>query len=137
MNVEEIMTRDPECCAEDAAVEEVARIMAEQDCGEVPVCRGGIPIGVITDRDITLRTTAKGRNPLELRVRDCMSAPCVTIPEGSSIEECLSTMQEYRVRRVPVVDSHGVCVGIVSQADIAKHCSPEMTAELVEAVSAG
>jgi CBS domain-containing protein len=136
MNVTEIMTRDPESCSEDMQLEDVAQIMAERDCGFVPVCRGGIPVGAITDRDITVRCVANGQNPLEMRARDCMSVFCITVAEDSSLEECVNTMQEYKVRRVPVVDSEGICSGIVSQADIAKHGSGKILAQLVQAVSA-
>ena len=136
MQVKELMTRDPKCGREESKLEDIARIMDDEDCGEVPICRDARPVGAITDRDITIRSVARGQNPLGMRAADVMTTPCVTVREDSSLEECVETMQEHRIRRVPVVDSEGVCTGIISQADIAEHGPRQLTAELVQAVSA-
>src|SRR5882724_12283163 len=91
MQVKEVMTADPACCTPETGLQEVAQMMIDHDCGEVPVVsnkQSRIPIGVITDRDIVCRTVAKGLNPLELRVTGCMSTPCVTVTPDMSVEEC-------------------------------------------------
>src|SRR5436190_24388934 len=103
MQVKEVMTTDPACCAPDTPLPEVAKMMVDNDCGEIPVLENKIPIGVITDRDIVCRIVANNINPLESRAADCMSKPIVTVTPDMSIEECSSLLEENRIRRVPVV----------------------------------
>jgi CBS domain-containing protein len=110
--------------------------MVDCDCGEVPVVDASRrPIGVLTDRDITCRLVARGRNPLELTAGDCMTSPVATVPPTASLDECRELMEEKQIRRVPVVDEAGRCAGIVSQADIARHASKRATAGMVQRVS--
>ena len=135
MKVQEIMTSDPACCRPETNLREVACLMAEHDCGEIPVVNGGKPVGVITDRDIVARAVAQGRNPLELMARDCMSSPVVTVTPDTDVKDCCDTMEQHQIRRVPVVDASGTCCGMVSQADIAQHASARKTAEVVKQVS--
>src|SRR5438876_726323 len=78
-------------CISETTLQEVAQMMIDHDCGEIPVVENQktkLPIGVITDRDIVCRTVARGLNPLDLAVGDCMSKPCVTVTPDMSIEEC-------------------------------------------------
>jgi CBS domain-containing protein len=137
MNVSEIMTKNPACCSPDTPVSEVARMMVEHDCGEIPVVEGstGKPVGVITDRDITCRTVAMGRNPQNVAARDVMSSPVITVRPDTSLDACCQTMEQHQVRRVPVVDDHERCCGIVAQADIARRAPLEDTADVVREVS--
>jgi CBS domain-containing protein len=93
------------------------------------------PIGVITDRDITVRALGAGRNPLDMKVSDCMSSPVETISSEASLEECLDKMEASQIRRMIVVDSDDKIVGIVAQADVALYAPEEETAELVHDVS--
>lgn len=118
-------------------LKDVARLMVDFDCGEIPVVEDQAfrPIGVITDRDITIRTVAEGQNPLELTARDCMTVPVVTVTPDTLIEACCRVMEAHRIRRVPVVDEGGSCCGIVSQADLARKVSGGQTAEVVQRVS--
>jgi CBS domain-containing protein len=114
--------------------------MVEYDCGEIPVVDGRdtmIPIGVITDRDITCRAVAEGCDPTETTVREYMSTPCVTVRPEASMAECCQVLEENQLRRVPVVDDSGRLCGIVAQADIAKNASPRQTGEVVREVSQG
>jgi CBS domain-containing protein len=113
-------------------------MMVDHDCGEIPVVDNKetkLPIGVITDRDIVCRTVARGLNPLDLTVADCMSQPCVTVTPDMSVEECSCVMEENKIRRVPVVDADGRCCGIVALADIALHARRSVAAEVVKEVS--
>jgi CBS domain-containing protein len=138
MNVREIMTKDPACCTPDSKLSDVARMMVDHDCGQIPVIESqstGKPVGVVTDRDIIIRTVAKGRNPLDMTARDVMSSPAVTVTPDTRIEDCCQTLEDKQVRRVPVVDDRGRCCGMVSQADIAQHAPEKMTAEVVRTVS--
>lgn len=138
MQVKDVMTKDPACCTSDTNLQEVARLMVEHDCGASPVVdskKTMKPVGVVTDRDITCRTVAQGKNPLEMTAGECMSNPCVTVTPEISVEDCCKVMEEHKVRRVPVVDENGSCCGIVAQADIAQHASKDETAEVVKGVS--
>jgi len=137
MQVRDVMTKSPVCCPPDMQLREVARLMAEFDCGEIPVVDGGAsrPVGVITDRDITCRAVGRGRNPLELRARDCMTSPAVTVTADTSLEECLRMMSAHQIRRVPVIDAAGSCCGIVSQADVALNLPNGDAAQLLKALS--
>jgi CBS domain-containing protein len=138
MRVEEVMTKAPACCGPDTSLQEVARLMVECDCGEIPVVddpQSRRPIGVITDRDIVCRTIAEGRNPLELTALDCMTAEVVTVATGKSVDECCDLMEQHQIRRIPVVDAQGGCCGIVSQADIARRVSEQAAGEVVRDVS--
>jgi|SRR6266513_3395045 len=135
--VKEIMTADPACCTPETSLQEVAQMMIDHDCGEVPVIgnkQTKILAGVITDRDIVCRSIAKGLNPLELKVADCMSKPCVTVSSNMSLEDCCKILEGNQIRRVPVVNSDGSCCGIVSLADIALHAKKN-AAEILKEVS--
>ena len=138
MQVKEVMTADPACCVSGTTLQEVAQMMIDNDCGEIPVVRSKetqLPIGVITDRDIVCRPVARGLNPLDLTVADCMSKPCVTVTPDMSVEDCSRIMEENKIRRVPVVDASGCCCGIVSLADIALRADRSVAAEVVKEVS--
>ena len=138
MTVNDVMTRDPACCSLETSLEDVAKMMVDCDCGEIPVVEnrdGRQLVGVITDRDIVCRIVAKGKNPLQLTARECMSSPVTTVMPATSLDECLRVMEAHQIRRVPVVERSGACCGIISQADIASRTSEHKTAELVREVS--
>jgi CBS domain-containing protein len=138
MRVKEIMTSDPACCTADTPLPEVARMMIDNDCGEIPVIdnqASNVPIGVVTDRDIVCRTVANGINPVELTAADCMSKSIVTVTPDMSLEECCRIMEEKLIRRVPVVDARGSCCGIVALADIALQAKKSVAGEIVKEVS--
>jgi CBS domain-containing protein len=138
MQVKEIMTADPACCMPETALQEVALMMIDHDCGEIPVVENKDtkrPIGVITDRDIVCRIVAKGLNPLDLTVADCLTTPCVTVTPEMSLGACTWIMEDKKIRRVPVVDADGGCCGIVALADIARRGKSGVTAEVVKEVS--
>jgi CBS domain-containing protein len=135
MSVRDIMTANPICCSPEMKLEQVASLMLEHDCGEVPVCDGAKLVGVVTDRDITMRTVAKGRDPVGVAVRQVMTPKVFTVRASDSIEKALSMMERRQVRRLPVVDSRGKLVGIISQADVAEKLSEQKTGELLFEIS--
>ncbi len=138
MQVREIMTPNPAICTPQTPLEKVARLMVDYDCGEIPVVddlTANTPLGVITDRDITCRTVAKGLNPLDLTVSECMSTPLVSVSPDASLEECSRIMEENQIRRIPVVDGGTKCVGIVSLADIAQNAPRADVGEILQEVS--
>ena len=137
MQVTDLMSRNPSCCTPSTSLAEVARLMRDCDCGEIPVVESKDsmrPIGVITDRDITVRAVAEDKNPLNMKAVECMSTPCVTIHKTASIVDCCHLLEEHKIRRVPVVDDSGRCCGIVSQADIAQTMD-QLAADVVRQVS--
>jgi CBS domain-containing protein len=138
VTAQDIMTWFPTCCTPDTGLRDVAKLMVECDCGEIPVVESMDtlrPVGMITDRDITCRAVAQGKNALEMTVGECMTTPCVALPENSSLEHCCAVLEQYQIRRAPVVDRDGRLCGIVSQADIA-YCAPsDQVAEVLRAVS--
>lgn len=138
MDVKDVMTPDPECCSPETGLQDVARMMVDCDCGCIPVVDSNdskMPIGMITDRDITCRVVAQGRNPLELTASDAMSSTVVSVTPDTSLEDCLNLMEESQVRRIAVVDDNGKICGIVAQADVALNADGKKTAEVVQEVS--
>jgi CBS domain-containing protein len=138
MEVKEVMTANPACCTPDTPLREVARMMVDNDCGEIPVVenkQSKIPVGVVTDRDIVCRTVAKNKNPLDLTAADGMSKPIATVSPETSVEECCRIMQEKQIRRVPVVDANGAICGIVALADIALQSRSGVAGEVIKEVS--
>ncbi|HEX6999622.1 MAG TPA: CBS domain-containing protein [Gammaproteobacteria bacterium] len=136
MQVRDIMTENPTCCSADTRLDEVARLMADNDCGEIPVVdEQGRPVGVVTDRDIACRAVAQGLDPKLTSAREVMSDPVVTASLDDSLEEVCARMEEHQIRRVPVVDEAGICCGMLSQADIARVAPERDTAELVRDIS--
>jgi CBS domain-containing protein len=132
----DIMTAKPVCCTPGTTLDQVARLMSKHDCGQIPVVDGNEePIGVITDRDIVSRVVAESRDPAEHTVGQFMSQPVVTVRAEASLHDVVSTMERHQIRRVPVVDEKGCCVGIIAQADIARQGIEREVADLVREVS--
>jgi CBS domain-containing protein len=132
----DVMTPDPACCTAATSVDEVAKLMLQNDCGEIPVVdtRDCI-VGVVTDRDIVCRVVAIGKNPIGHTAAECMTSPVVTVREDMPLPDVLRVMEEHRIRRVPVVDADGACTGIIAQADVAHAGDAHEVAELVREVS--
>jgi CBS domain-containing protein len=132
----DVMTADPACCTAETMLDEVARLMLENDCGEIPIVdRSDRPIGVVTDRDIVCRVVAEGKNPAAHTADSCMTKQVRTVRADAPIEEVLALMQSNQIRRVPVVDENGCCTGIISQADVVVVAPPRQTAELMTEIS--
>jgi CBS-domain-containing membrane protein len=122
MRMSEVMTRDVATVHPRDSVQYAARIMRDEDCGAVPVVDGnGRIIGMITDRDITIRLVADGFNASRAMVSDCMTDEAFTCDVDDTVRDALSVMSRHQVRRIPIVDDHDRVVGIVSQADLALH----------------
>lgn len=136
MQVRDIMTQDPACCMSATPLQQVAKLMVDCDCGEIPVVdEQRRPIGVVTDRDIACRAVAQGLDIASTRAADIMSSPVVTVRPDESLDEVRQKMEDNRIRRVPVVDSNGACCGMVAQADIARHGSEREVGGMVRDVS--
>jgi CBS domain-containing protein len=138
MNVKKVMTESPACCTADMGLQDVAKMMIDHDCGCIPIVdnmESKMPIGMITDRDITCRVVAQGQNPLDLTAGDAMTASVVSVTPETPLDECLNLMEESQIRRIAVVDNNGCICGIVAQADVATKTDSAKTAEVVQQVS--
>lgn len=132
----DVMTENPVCCTPDTSLDEVAKLMRQNDCGEIPVIDSAEqPVGVVTDRDIVCRVVAEGKNPSAYPAETCMSQPVTTVQVSAPLDDVVATMEKHQVRRVPVVDESGRCVGIISQSDVAWVGDQREVAELVREVS--
>jgi CBS domain-containing protein len=121
MELREIMTRNVEVVGGDASLRDAALKMKKLDVGLIPVCDGDRLRGVLTDRDITIRATAEGRDPKKTKVADVMSSDIAYCLEAQEVQEAVSLMEARQIRRLPILDDDKRLVGIVSLADIAVH----------------
>lgn len=134
------MTPDPACCTPETTAREAAGLMRDNDCGAIPVVENMEKkrlAGMVTDRDLAVRGLATGKGP-ETPVRELWTERPTTALAEDEIEVVREVMIQQRVRRVPVVDADGACVGIVAQADLARQDAAASDRELgriVEAIS--
>jgi CBS domain-containing protein len=136
MHVREIMTRGVECVAPDNTLQEAAAKMKARDIGPLPVCEGDRLVGMITDRDITVRATAEGEDPLTILVRDIMTPEAVYCFEDQDVTEAARLMKDKQIRRVLVLSRDQRLVGIVSLGDLAVDTGDEeLSGQTLEAVS--
>ncbi len=117
--VNEIMSTDVQVIAPEATLRQAAELMKELDVGALPVCRDKQLLGMVTDRDITIRGVAAGLDPEGASVADVMTAGLQFCTEDQDTEEVMRTMGDAQVRRLPVVDLDKKLVGIVSISDLA------------------
>ena len=138
MTCAEVMTPSPTCCQPTHTTVDAAELMQREDVGLVPVVADGSAklIGVITDRDIALKVVAAGLDPRGTAVSEVMTTDPVACQPQETVEAVMELMASRQVRRVPIVDTQGAIVGIVSQADIATRlASPQETGQVVQAIS--
>jgi len=119
MQLREVMTKDVDIIHPDASVKEAAVRMRALDVGSLPVCDGDRLVGLVTDRDITVRATAEGRDPTKTKVRDAMTPEMVYCFEDQDVDEAARLMTEKQIRRLPVLNRDKRLVGIVSLGDLA------------------
>lgn len=132
------MTPDPACCMPGDSVSTAAQIMKREDVGPVLVVSDRFEkrlIGIVTDRDLVIKVLADGRNPTNARVDEAMSTNPVACHQDESVEDAMRKMSAHQVRRIPVVDDLHRLVGIVAQADLARHVDEEDVGELVADIS--
>lgn len=136
MELNTVMTANPACCKQDTPLRQVAQMMADNDCGMIPVVdQQDMPVGVITDRDIAVRAVAGGKDTTRASASDYMTTPVRTVGQDSSLADCVAAMEAGQVRRIPVVDAQGKLCGVVAQADIALNGNDKVTGEIVQQVS--
>jgi CBS domain-containing protein len=122
MKVREVMTANVEMINSDARLPEAAKRMADADIGLLPVGENDRLVGMVTDRDITIRAVAQGRNPSRTKVRDVMTERVLYCYDDEDVEHIADSIAKLQVRRLPVVNRGKQLVGVISLADIAlKH----------------
>lgn len=136
MQVFEAMTPNVVSVLPDTTLVDAALAMKNLDVGPLPVVEEGSLVGVITDRDITVRATAEGWDPRTARVREAMSREVVTCREGDDVRNAARLMQDTQLRRLLVVDGEGNLTGIVSLGDLVLQTGDDQLAgETLERVS--
>lgn len=133
--IKELMTVKPRTVKQGDSIVDAAKLMKGEDTGVAPIVDGDRLVGVVTDRDIAIRVVAEGRDPQSTKVEDVASQNLVTIDPQQDLDEALRLMAQHQVRRLPVVEEDGKLVGIIAQADVARHASAERTGEVVEEIS--
>jgi CBS domain-containing protein len=118
MQIREIMTRDVDVIPPNASLRDAAAKMKELDVGAIPVCDGQKLAGLVTDRDITVRAVAEGRDPSEVRVAEVMSSDIAYCFEDETIEQAAKLMESKQIRRLPILDRNKQLAGIISLGDI-------------------
>ena len=135
MKVKDIMSTQVESVRPDASIQEAAQKMRSLDVGALPVLDGQDLKGMVTDRDITIRATAEGRDPKTTTVREVLSPELVSISEDQALEDAARLMQEKQVRRLPVLSADQRLVGIVALADVAAEGGKKEVTRTVQEVS--
>lgn len=136
--VQEVMTKNILWATPEASLYEVARLMVNGRCGEIPLVKNNNDlelVGVITDRDIVCRSLGVGKNPQNLSAGDCMTSGVVTGEVGMSISDCIDIMEENQIRRLPIISVEGKLCGIISQADLVGEMDESEMIEMLERIS--
>lgn len=134
--LKEIMTPTVVCLGPDSSLREVAAKMKDLDAGSIPICDKDRLVGMVTDRDIVIKTLGSDRDPEAVKAGDVMSSPIVYCFEDQSVEDVARIMEARQVRRLVVLNREKRLVGIVSLGDISlKGGSNEVSEEILEQVS--
>jgi|SRR5262245_49752737 len=118
----EIMTRSVVTVKLDETVERAAQLMSGSNCGALPVVDNSTKlIGMVTDRDLTIRSTSRGMDPRKARVEECMTHGAFACHANNTIKDCMRQMSRHQIRRLPIINDNNQVIGIVSQADLARY----------------
>ncbi len=138
MKIREVMSANPICCLPGDTAQQVAQMMCDHNIGCIPVVvdqQSRKLVGMITDRDLCCSVIAGGLDPRTTKIERFVSAELVTCRDGENIDKCERAMQQYQVRRIPIVDGEDRVIGIVSQADLALKAKPDKVSQTVKAIS--
>src|SRR6185369_9373583 len=115
----EIMTPNPKAIWLTESLVDAAELMWKNDCGVLPIIRDGRKvIGMITDRDICMAVTMRDMNPSGVSVEEVMTGQVYSVNPEDDLDQALETMQEHKIRRLPVVNAEGELEGILSMNDV-------------------
>jgi CBS domain-containing protein len=96
--------------------------MGNNNCGALPVVdNGNRLIGMVTDRDLTIRSTGLGKDPRQAKINDCMTHGSFACHANNSLKDCMRQMSRHQIRRLPIINDHNQVIGIISQADLARY----------------
>ena len=135
MQLKDLMSREVEVIHPNATIAEAAQRMEALDVGPLPVCDGERLVGMLTDRDITVRATAAGQDPNTTPVREVMTPDVLYCFEDQDAEEAATLMEDHQIRRLPVLNRDHRLVGIVALGDLALELDRETSGEVLEQVS--
>lgn len=135
MRVAEIMTTDVQTISSSDTIQKAAMAMDNLNVGALPVCDGDELRGVITDRDITVRATAVGLSPADIKVGDIMTEDVDYVFEDDDVTKAAAKMKERQIRRLPVINQSKRLVGFVSLGDLATKADSDNSADALEKVS--
>ena len=135
--IKDVMSTNFKWMAPDSPVAQVAQQMSDLDCGFMPLAENDKIVGMVTDRDITIRAVAQGKNPEQTQARDIMTAKTYYCYEDQDVEEVCNNMGEIQVRRLPVVNRDKRLVGIVSMGDLAQVASRPNVGQTQQQITAG
>jgi CBS domain-containing protein len=130
--IADVMTRNPQVVSPSDTVAHVAKLMKEHDVGAIPVCDGTRLVGMITDRDVTIRSVAEGKQADQVKVDKAMTSKVHWCYEDDEVEDVLEKMGDLQIRRIPVVDRDKHLVGIVALGDLSRHDAGEVQDALGE-----
>ena len=135
--IKDVMTPGFKWMAPDAPVSQVAQTMRDMDVGFMPLAENDKMVGMITDRDITVRAIAEGKSPEQTPAREVMTAKTYYCYDDQDVEEVCNNMGEIQVRRLPVVNRDKRLVGIVSLGDLAQSASRPNVGQTQQQITAG
>jgi CBS domain-containing protein len=138
MKVREIMSTEPVCCGPNDSAQKVATELREHSIGSMPVVESSQSmklLGMITDRDLCCGVVADGLDPKTTSIGKFVSDDVVSCRDGENLDRCERLMQEHQLRRIPIVDGEGRCIGIVAQADLVLKDEPGKAAATVKEIS--
>lgn len=135
MTVKEIMTKGVETVRPDSLLEEAANKMKELNVGVLPVYDGKLMIGMLTDRDIVIRSVARGDDPKNTKVSDVMSREVMFCYEDQELSSVAEEMKRKKVRRIPVITRENKLAGMISLGDIAERGDRKLAEEALETIS--
>lgn len=136
MKVKNCMHKDAQWVSPDTPVKAVAKAMAEQDIGAIPVGENDRLIGMVTDRDIVVRGLADGKDVAALTARDVMTEGIAWCRDTDDLTHAANLMQSKQIRRLPVIDKHKRMVGMLSLGDLSNAGTDRTIAASAKAVSA-
>jgi len=136
MKVKNMMHRGVQFVEPGAKIAAIAAKMQQHDIGAIPVCDNGKPIGMVTDRDITIRALANGKDAAKLTAKDVMTAKVIYCRDSAEAEDAIRIMESKQIRRLPVLDDTVELVGMLSLGDVSHAMTQNLTGEVTRAVSA-
>lgn len=136
MQIREIMTPHPEGVSTQTTLREAAQKMRDIDSGALPVVTDGQIDGIVTDRDITVRAVAEGKDPAKSTVGEFMTPSVISCREEDAVDDVIGKMKQHKLRRIVVQDSQNRIAGIISLGDLALVTQDRsLSGEVLRAVS--